>query len=77
MAMRQAFRSTRVARLDWAALSSKVTSDAGKAELGALRATYSGMCLATHANTFITTLKRHPPGKVPICSRWRRAFASA
>jgi len=30
-----------VARLDWAALSSKVTSDAGKMELGALRATYS------------------------------------
>merc|ERR1711907_893424 len=39
--IRGALRSTRVARLDWAALSSKVTSDSGKAELNALRAAYS------------------------------------
>merc|ERR1711918_253809 len=39
--IRGALRSTRVLRLDWAALSSKVTSDSGKAELNALRAAYS------------------------------------
>merc|ERR1711988_1677211 len=39
--LRGALRSTRVARLDWGALSSKVTSDAGKAELNALRAQYA------------------------------------
>jgi len=43
---RGAFRSTRVVRLDWAALSGKVTSDAGKAELAALRATYSDIIKA-------------------------------
>merc|ERR1711904_758445 len=41
MLSRGVFRSTRVVRLDWSALSQKVTSDAGKAELNALRATYS------------------------------------
>merc|ERR1712216_1049298 len=41
MLSRGVFRCTAVARLDWAALSQKVTSDAGKAELNALRATYS------------------------------------
>merc|ERR1711998_85867 len=41
--MRGAFRASRVARLDWAALSGKVTSDAGKAELNALRAVYSDL----------------------------------
>merc|ERR1711998_768114 len=34
------------ARLDWAALSSKVTSDAGKAELASLRAAYSDIVKA-------------------------------
>merc|ERR1712070_1236700 len=41
MLSRGVFRASRVARLDWAALSSKITSDQGKAELNALRATYS------------------------------------
>jgi len=43
---RGVFRATRVARLDWAALSGKVTSDAGKAELNALRAVYADIAKA-------------------------------
>merc|ERR1712086_498707 len=47
MAMRAAFRSTRVVRLDWVALNTKVTSDAGKLELANLRTTYSEIVKAT------------------------------
>merc|ERR1712167_15468 len=53
----KAMRSTRVARvaatratrLDWAALSGKVTSDKGKAELNALRSQYSEILKAVDA----------------------------
>merc|ERR1712224_329445 len=44
-----AFRATRAVRLDWAALSSKVTSDAGKSELNNLRATYAELVKAADA----------------------------
>merc|ERR1711981_45753 len=44
--LRGCFRSTRAVKLDWAALSGKVTSDAGKAELNALRSTYQELTKA-------------------------------
>merc|ERR1711934_715396 len=49
MLSRGVFRCTRVARMDWAALSAKVSSDKGKAELNALRGVYSEITKAVDA----------------------------
>merc|ERR1711998_631038 len=46
MFSRGVFRATRAARMDWVALSSKVTSDAGKNELASLRAAYADVVKA-------------------------------
>merc|ERR1712046_251895 len=63
--IRGALRSTRVARLDWAALSSKVTSDAGKAELASLRAAYSDIVKAVDSAPAIDWAKWKATIKTP------------
>merc|ERR1712167_525589 len=57
MLSRGVFRGTRVVRLDWAALSQKVTSDAGKAELNALRATYSEITKAAYSKLSVSAME--------------------
>merc|ERR1712070_1331360 len=67
MAMRRGFiRATAVARLDWTALQSKVTSDAGKAELAALRGVYSELAKASN----------DAPSSTPVIdwAKWSKAI---